>query len=127
MDATDWRRGVSWDYMKELVTPTIAAQWHKLMTDVSGCSKFGAQGGDLGSGITVSLGRMWERFSGYRTCVQRGSDSDLRHDLSGDRHNGFGVLVLPALQDDRATATGKLEQPQLLVEDLRSFFGKLRG
>ena len=35
--------------------PTIARLWHRLMTDVLGYSKFGAQGGDWGNSITRAL------------------------------------------------------------------------
>jgi epoxide hydrolase len=35
--------------------PTVARIWHKLMTEVLGYSKFGAQGGDWGSAITLAL------------------------------------------------------------------------
>ncbi|MEQ1729392.1 MAG: epoxide hydrolase family protein [Vicinamibacterales bacterium] len=35
--------------------PTIARLWHSLMTDVLGYTSFGAQGGDLGSGVTREL------------------------------------------------------------------------
>lgn len=35
--------------------PTIARLWHRLMTDVLGYSKFGAQGGDWGYAITRAL------------------------------------------------------------------------
>jgi microsomal epoxide hydrolase len=37
--------------------PTVARLWHKLMTGVLGYAKFGAQGGDWGSPITVALAR----------------------------------------------------------------------
>jgi pimeloyl-ACP methyl ester carboxylesterase len=37
--------------------PTTARLWHKLMTDVLGYSKFGAQGGDWGNAITLALAR----------------------------------------------------------------------
>ena len=44
---------------KVIGAPTTAVLWHKLMTSVLGYSRYGAQGGDLGSGITASLGRMF--------------------------------------------------------------------
>lgn len=37
--------------------PTTARLWHRLMTDVLGYAKFGAQGGDWGNAITVQLAR----------------------------------------------------------------------
>jgi microsomal epoxide hydrolase len=39
--------------------PTVARLWHRLMTEVLGYSKFGAQGGDWGSAITVALARQF--------------------------------------------------------------------
>jgi microsomal epoxide hydrolase len=39
--------------------PTTARLWHKLMTDVLGYSKFGAQGGDWGNAITLALARAY--------------------------------------------------------------------
>jgi pimeloyl-ACP methyl ester carboxylesterase len=38
---------------------TVAALWNKLMTEVLGYPKYGAQGGDLGWGITAELGRAY--------------------------------------------------------------------
>jgi microsomal epoxide hydrolase len=35
--------------------PTVAALWNQLMTEVLGYTKFGAQGGDIGSRVTVQL------------------------------------------------------------------------
>jgi epoxide hydrolase len=37
--------------------PTTARLWHRLMTDVLGYARFGAQGGDWGNAITVQLAR----------------------------------------------------------------------
>jgi pimeloyl-ACP methyl ester carboxylesterase len=37
--------------------PTTARLWHRLMTEVLGYSRFGAQGGDWGNAITVQLAR----------------------------------------------------------------------
>ncbi|HXP84798.1 MAG TPA: epoxide hydrolase [Bryobacteraceae bacterium] len=37
--------------------PTTARLWHKLMTEVLGYAKFGAQGGDWGQAVTVQLAR----------------------------------------------------------------------
>jgi microsomal epoxide hydrolase len=37
--------------------PTVARLWNKLMTQVLGYSKFGAQGGDWGNAITVQMAR----------------------------------------------------------------------
>ena len=37
--------------------PTVARLWHTLMTEGLGYSRFGAQGGDWGSAITVALAR----------------------------------------------------------------------
>ena len=42
---------------KPIGAPTVAALWNKLMIEVLGYTKYGAQGGDLGSGITAQLGR----------------------------------------------------------------------
>jgi len=44
---------------KVIGAPTTAALWHKLLTGVLGYTKYGAQGGDLGSGVTANLGRMY--------------------------------------------------------------------
>lgn len=40
---------------KPVGPPTIARLWRKLMTDVLGYARFGAQGGDWGSAVTVQL------------------------------------------------------------------------
>ena len=37
--------------------PTTARLWHRLMTEVLGYARFGAQGGDWGNAITVQLAR----------------------------------------------------------------------
>jgi epoxide hydrolase len=37
--------------------PTVSRLWHRLMKDVLGYTKFGAQGGDWGNAITVQLAR----------------------------------------------------------------------
>jgi microsomal epoxide hydrolase len=37
--------------------PTTARLWHRLMTEVLGYARFGAQGGDWGNSITVQLAR----------------------------------------------------------------------
>jgi len=39
-----------------MVTSRIADLWAKLMTEVLGYSRFGAQGGDIGAGVTTRLG-----------------------------------------------------------------------
>ncbi|MGD1094287.1 MAG: epoxide hydrolase family protein [Bryobacteraceae bacterium] len=44
---------------KVIGAPTTAALWHKLLTGVLGYIKYGAQGGDLGSGVTSNLGLMY--------------------------------------------------------------------
>src|SRR6266702_1093498 len=44
---------------KPIGAPTTATLWHRLMTDVLGYSKYGAQGGDLGSGVTAQLARQY--------------------------------------------------------------------
>ena len=227
--------------------PTTAGLWHKLMTGVLGYSRYGAQGGDLGSGITASLGRQFpaavagihlngagaglapgaEQTDEERTWLKELAtfNTNERDYLNEQQHKtqtiGFALADNPlgaaawmteklkgwsdspvtepvfsmdqmltcimiylvtdtmdsafwfyrALQDDRGTATGKvtvptafasfpremallhpprsvlergynlvqytqmprgghfaaLEQPQLLAEDLRSFFRNLRG
>src|SRR6266700_1234133 len=42
---------------KPIGRPTTAALWHRLMTEALGYEKYGAQGGDIGSGVTVQLAR----------------------------------------------------------------------
>ena len=44
---------------KPIGAPTTAMLWHRLMTEVLGYSKYGAQGGDLGSGVTAQLARQY--------------------------------------------------------------------
>ncbi|PYU22089.1 MAG: multidrug MFS transporter, partial [Acidobacteria bacterium] len=44
---------------KPVGAPTTATLWHRLMTEVLGYSKYGAQGGDLGSGVTAQLARQY--------------------------------------------------------------------
>jgi len=44
---------------KPIGAPTTATLWHRLMTDVLGYSKYGAQGGDLGSAVTAQLARQY--------------------------------------------------------------------
>ncbi len=40
---------------KPVGPPTIARLWHKLMKDIGGYSRFGAQGGDWGQSVTIQL------------------------------------------------------------------------
>ena len=40
---------------KPVGPPTIARLWHKLMKDVAGYPRFGAQGGDWGQAVTIQL------------------------------------------------------------------------
>jgi len=42
---------------KPIGPPTTAMLWNRLMTDVLGYAKYGAQGGDLGSRVTTQLAR----------------------------------------------------------------------
>jgi pimeloyl-ACP methyl ester carboxylesterase len=44
---------------KPIGPPTTARLWNRLMTDVLGYAKYGAQGGDLGSRITTQLARQY--------------------------------------------------------------------
>ena len=54
--------------------PTVARLWHKLMTEVLGYSRFGAQGGDWGSAITVALARAFpETVAGIHLNASGGS------------------------------------------------------
>jgi pimeloyl-ACP methyl ester carboxylesterase len=47
---------------KPIGPPTTAMLWHRLMTDVLGYTKYGAQGGDLGSRVTTQLARQYPDF-----------------------------------------------------------------
>jgi microsomal epoxide hydrolase len=67
--------------------PTTAGLWHKLMTETLGYAKFGAQGGDLGSGITVSLGRMFPQS------------------VVGIHLNGAGAGIAPGTEQNDAERT----------------------
>jgi epoxide hydrolase len=50
---------------KPIGVPTTSALWNRLMTEVLGYSKYGAQGGDIGSAVTAMLaGRFPERLIG---------------------------------------------------------------
>jgi pimeloyl-ACP methyl ester carboxylesterase len=40
---------------KPIGRPTTAMLWHRLMTEVLGYEKYGAQGGDIGGGVTAQL------------------------------------------------------------------------
>jgi epoxide hydrolase len=44
---------------KPVGAPTTAMLWHRLMTEVLGYPKYGAQGGDLGSGVTAQMARQY--------------------------------------------------------------------
>jgi epoxide hydrolase len=45
---------------KPIGPSAIAALWNKLMTEVLGYARYGAQGGDWGSRITIELGRTYQ-------------------------------------------------------------------
>jgi epoxide hydrolase len=50
---------------KPIGVPTTAALWNRLMTETLGYSRYGAQGGDIGSAVTAMLaGRFPERLIG---------------------------------------------------------------
>lgn len=50
---------------KPVGAPTTAALWNRLMTEVLGYGKYGAQGGDVGSVVTAQLARQYpERLVG---------------------------------------------------------------
>ena len=40
---------------KPIGRPTVAVLWNRLMTEVLGYRKFGAQGGDIGTFVTMAL------------------------------------------------------------------------
>jgi epoxide hydrolase len=44
---------------KPIGAPTTAALWNRLMTEVLGYKKYGAQGGDVGSVVTATLARQY--------------------------------------------------------------------
>jgi pimeloyl-ACP methyl ester carboxylesterase len=60
---------------------TTARLWHKLMRDVLGYSRYGAQGGDWGSAVTIQLARQFpEDLAGIHlnaASVRPGPDSQL--------------------------------------------------
>lgn len=58
--------------------PTVARLWHRLMTQVLGYSQFGAQGGDLGSGVTRELAIQFPEH------------------VVGIHVNGIGAVTMPA-------------------------------
>jgi pimeloyl-ACP methyl ester carboxylesterase len=67
--------------------PTIARLWHALMTDILGYPQFGAQGGDLGNGITRAVATLFP------------------NSVAGIHLNGTGGVALPetgATDEERA-------------------------
>jgi microsomal epoxide hydrolase len=127
--------------------PTTARLWHKLMTEVLGYRRFGAQGGDWGNAVTVQLAREYPpALAGIH--LNGAGAADDRSPARGRVNvpTGFASFPkeMPVLNPPRSLLAQAfnlvhytrmprgghfacLEQPQLLVEDVRLFFRKLRG
>jgi epoxide hydrolase len=73
--------------------PTVAALWNRLMTEVLGYPKYGAQGGDIGSRVTVQLAlNHKDSLFGALACISmdwRKDDHRLRT-LNRPRKSGLG-------------------------------------
>lgn len=65
--------------------PTVARIWHKLMTEVLGYSKFGAQGGDWGSAITVASAQQFPgSLTGIHLNAAAVSDAPQGNEITND-------------------------------------------
>ncbi len=78
--------------------PTVARLWHRLLTDVLGYTNFGAQGGDLGSGVTRELAIDFPRnvvgihvngISAVTMPPDGGSEEEKRWQAANQRERAF--------------------------------------